>query len=98
MKRNAVIGFFAEPSRKGSKRRRPCPAALRDTLRVVQQADEAAPHAAIRCCPALREFSSTFLCFGESQPHSGAHNLAIAPRLVSVGALSDDMMLAASTG
>jgi len=51
-------------------------------LHVVQPADEVASHAAIRCC----------------QPCSGAHNLAIAPRLASVGALSDSMMLAASTG
>jgi hypothetical protein len=67
-------------------------------LRVAQPTDEAAPHAAIRRCPALREFSSAFTYFGESQTRSGAHNLAIAPRLASVGALSDNMMLAASNG
>jgi len=54
----------------------------RFALRVVQPADEAAPHAAIRRC----------------QSRSAAHNLAIAPRLASVGALSGNMMLAASTG
>jgi hypothetical protein len=51
-------------------------------LRVAQPTDEAAPHAAIRRC----------------QSRSGAHNLAIAPRLASVVALSDNIMLAASTG
>jgi len=51
------------------------------TLRIVQPDDEAAPHAAMRRCPALREFSSAYMCFGESQSRSGAHNLAIAARL-----------------
>ena len=74
--------LFTGPSIKRTKRRYPCLAALRVTLHVAQPADEAAPHAAIR----------------RFQPHSGAHNLAIAPRLASVGALSDNMMLAASTG
>jgi len=54
----------------------------RYTLRVVQPDDEAALHAAMRRC----------------QSCSGAHNLAIAARLASIGALPDSMMLAASTG
>jgi len=54
----------------------------RYTLRVVQPDDEAAHHAAMRRC----------------QNRSGAHNLAIAARLASIGALPDSMMLAASTG
>jgi hypothetical protein len=70
----------------------------RYTLRVVQPDDEAALHAAMRRCPALREFSSLYRYFGESQSCSGAHNLAIAARLASMGALPDSMMLAASTG
>jgi hypothetical protein len=73
-------------------------AVSRYTLRVVQPDDEAALHAAMRRCPALREFSSLYRYFGESQSCSGAHNLAIAARLASVGALPDSMMLAASTG
>jgi hypothetical protein len=54
----------------------------RYTLRVVQPDDEAALHAAMRRC----------------QSRSGAHNLAIAARLASMGALPDSMLLAASTG
>jgi len=52
------------------------------TLRVVQPADEAAPHAAMR---------RYHVCWG-------AHNLAIAARLASRDALPGSMMLAASTG
>jgi len=85
---------FLSPERKPNQKKTPV---SRYTLRVVQPADEAAPHAAIRRCPALREFSSLCTCFGESQSRSGAHNLAIAARLASVGALSDNMMIAAST-
>jgi hypothetical protein len=51
-------------------------------LRVVQPVDEAAPRTAMRRC----------------QARSGAHNLAIAARLASPGALPDSTMLAASTG
>jgi len=69
---------FLSPERKPNQKKTPV---SRYTLRVVQPADEAAPHAAIRRC----------------QPRSGAHNLAIAARLASVGALSDNMMIAAST-
>jgi hypothetical protein len=56
-------------------------------LRVAQPNDKAAPHAAIRRCPALREFSSLYMCFGDSQACSGAHNLAIAARLAPLGTL-----------
>ena len=52
------------------------------TLHVAKPGDEAAPYAAMLCCKAC----------------SGAHNLAIAARLASIGALPDSMMLAASTG
>jgi hypothetical protein len=52
------------------------------TLRVVQPADDAAPRAAMRRC----------------QARSGAHNLAIAARLVSPDALPAGTMLAASAG
>ncbi|MDJ0876362.1 MAG: hypothetical protein QNJ48_06920 [Desulfobacterales bacterium] len=52
------------------------------TLRVAKPVDEAAPHAAIRCCSAL----------------SGAHNLLIAARLTSHCALPDSMMLASWPG
>jgi len=51
-------------------------------LRIAQPADDAAPRAAMRRCQAC----------------SGAHNLAIAARLASPGALPDSTMLAASTG
>jgi hypothetical protein len=51
-------------------------------LRVAQPADEAAPHAAMR----------------RYRTPSGAHNLAIAPRLESSDALPAGTMLAASTG
>jgi len=54
----------------------------RYTLRIVQPDDDAAPYAAMR----------------RSQARSGAHNLAIAARLASIGAFPDSMMLAASTG
>jgi hypothetical protein len=47
-------------------------------------------------CPALREFSSAFKCFGESQACSGAHNLTIAARLAAIDALPDSIILAAS--
>jgi hypothetical protein len=63
-----------------------------------QPDDEAAHRAAMRRCPALREFSSLYMYFGESQSRSGAHNLTIAARLASLAALPDSMMLAASTG
>ncbi len=52
------------------------------TLRVTKPASEAAPHAAMRRCPI----------------RSGAHNLTIAARLASLGALHDSMMLASMTG
>jgi len=52
------------------------------TLRFVQPADEAAPHAAMR---------RYHVC-------SGAHNLVIAARLASRDALLGSTMLAASTG
>jgi hypothetical protein len=52
------------------------------TLRVAQPVDEATHRAAMRRCQAC----------------SGAHNLTIAARLASLGALPDSMMLAASTG
>jgi len=51
-------------------------------LRVAKPGDEAAPPAAMRRCQAC----------------SGAHNLAIAARLASPGALPDNTMLAASRG
>ena len=63
-------------------------------LRVSKPANEAAPHAAMRRCPALRDSSSTILCCGESPVRSGAHNLTIAARLTPLGALPDSMMLA----
>ena len=50
--------------------------------RRSEPCDEAAPHTAMPCCKAC----------------SGAHNLAIAARLASLGALPDSMMLAASYG
>jgi hypothetical protein len=52
------------------------------TLRVAKPDNEAAPHAALRRC-SIR---------------SGAHNLAIALRLASLGALHDSMRLASLTG
>jgi hypothetical protein len=52
------------------------------TLRVAKPGDDAAPHAAMRRCLAA----------------SGAHNLEIAARLASPGALPDITMLAASPG
>jgi hypothetical protein len=51
------------------------------TLRVVQPAVDAAPHAAMRRCPA----------------RSGAHNRSIAARLASRAALPDSMTLVSST-
>jgi len=66
-------------------------------LRVVQSADDAAPRAAMRRCPALREFSSAFTDFGESQARSGAHPaVGWTARLASPDALPDGTMLAAS--
>jgi hypothetical protein len=70
----------------------------RPTLRVAKPGDDAVPRAAMQRCPALREFSSAFACFGESQACPGALNLAIAARLATLGALPDSTMLAASTG
>jgi len=55
---------------------------LRTFLRVAKPADEAAPRVAMPRCQAC----------------SGAHNLAIAARLASPGALPDNTMLAASPG
>ncbi|MDJ0810240.1 MAG: hypothetical protein QNJ01_09070, partial [Desulfobacterales bacterium] len=52
------------------------------TLRVAKPVNDAAPHAAIRCCP---------VC-------SVAHNRSIAARLASRDALPDSMMLASLTG
>jgi hypothetical protein len=68
------------------------------TLRVVQPIDEAAPRAVMRRWPPSRHSSSDFLCCGESPTCSSAHNLAIAARLASSGALPDDTILASSTG
>ena len=56
------------------------PPVPRYTLRFAQRVDEAAPNAAMR----------------RYQSCSGAHNLAIAARLASIGALPSSMMLAAS--
>jgi len=86
---------FLSRERKRNQKKTPV---SRYTLRIVQPDDEAAPHAVMRRCPALREFSSAYMCFGESQSRSGAHHLAIAARLASICALPDSMMLAASTG
>jgi hypothetical protein len=47
-------------------------------LRAAQPDVEAAPHAAMRCCPA----------------RSAAHNRSIAARLASLAALPDSMTLA----
>jgi len=66
------------------------------TMRVVQSADDVASRAAMRRCPALREFSSLYAYFGEFQSRSGAHNLAIAARLASPDALPGSTILAAS--
>ena len=63
-------------------------------LRVAKPANEAAPHAAMRRCPARRDSSSVHKYCGESQVRSGAHNLTIAARLTPLGALPDSMMLA----
>jgi len=46
----------------------------------------------------LRGIPHLFLKVGESPVCSGAHNLAIAARLASLGALPAVTMLAASTG
>jgi len=55
----------------------------RSILRVVQPADEASPHAAMRRC----------------QSRSGAHPaVSGTARLASIGVLPGSMMLAASTG
>jgi len=51
-------------------------------LRVAKPGDDAAPRAAMRRC----------------QVCSGAHNLKIAARLASLGALPDSTRLAASPG
>jgi len=67
-------------SRQESEPKEDAPAPL--ILSVVQPADDAAPHAAMRRCQAC----------------SGAHNLAIAARLASLAALPANTMLAASTG
>jgi hypothetical protein len=57
------------------------PPVSRLALRVAKPDNDAAPCAAMRRCQAC----------------SGAHNLAIAARLASIGALPASMMLAAST-
>jgi hypothetical protein len=58
------------------------PPVFRFTLRVAKPGDDAASRAAMR----------------RYQACSGAHNLAIAARLASLGALPDSTMLAASPG
>ncbi|MBC2734012.1 MAG: hypothetical protein HF981_06610 [Desulfobacteraceae bacterium] len=62
----------------GKKSNQKKPPVSRHVLRVAQPVDEAAPNAAMR----------------RYQSRSGAHNLAIAARLASIGALPASMMLA----
>jgi hypothetical protein len=86
-----VVVTFLSREKKSNLKKAPV---SRSILRAAKPAAEAAPHAAMRRCPALRDSSSSYKYFGESPDCSGAHNLKIAARLASLAALPGRMMLA----